>query len=160
MGRAFTPFAAPEATPRTQDTILEPTTSDTEVRADRPISIVVRIEGRVPGPRGSNAPMLRYRHDPAEDFLVLPLKIAGDGTWTLSFPADKIRGGFSLHTITAGDAITPEQRVRVRAKTFVCKIHGQPRTETIPIGERAPSFFPTNKGKLTDCAGYAARQLS
>ncbi len=144
MGRAFVPFVAPEATPRTQITILEPTPSDTEVRADRPISFVVKLEGRVPSLRAHGAPMLRYRHDPADDFLAQPLQIAGDGTWTLSFPADKIRGGF-WYTITAGDAITPEQRVRVRAKTFVSKFTVNHEPRPYRLTKKSTIVFPNEQ---------------
>ncbi len=120
MGRAFVPFVAPEAEPRTRIKILEPAAGDAEVRSGQAIAFAVKIEGRVPGERGNRAPRLYYRYDPSDDPTALPMQATGDGTWSLAFPAEKVRGGFT-YTITAGDATTPEYRIRVRAKAFVTK---------------------------------------
>lgn len=149
MGRAFVPFVAPVATSRTQITMLTPTTGDAEVRADQPIAFAVKIEGRTPSSRGNRAPMLRYRHDPADDMLVLPLQASSDGVWSLLFPADTIRGGFT-YTVTAGDASTPEYRIRVRVKAFVTRFTVSYEPRAYRRASKSVIVFPNEREpKLT-----------
>ncbi|MBI3824308.1 MAG: hypothetical protein HY289_16700 [Planctomycetes bacterium] len=118
MLRAFVPFYTPAAVARTQITIVQPEGGDAEVLPGQAITIVARIEGRVPTGNRPDAPTLWYRYQATEDFVAQPLQSDGAGLWTVQMQAAQVRTGFT-YKLSAGDVETPEHQVRVRVRAHV-----------------------------------------
>ena len=117
MAQAFAPFWTPDAGPRTQISLLQPS-GDAEVDASQALLFAAKIDGRVPGEGRGDSPTLHYRYQPSEDYLMQPLRRHADGTWMGQLAPSQLRTGL-LFKISAGDNATPEHRVRVRTAVHV-----------------------------------------
>ena len=118
MLRAFLPFLATDQ-PQTRITLVQPA-GNIDVGPGQAVTFTAKIEGRVPASNRLDAPKLLYRYQPGEDFLTQPLSADGGGTFTTQLLSTQLRTGFS-YKITAGDAVTDEYQVRVRARAHVEK---------------------------------------
>jgi hypothetical protein len=122
FGRAFAPFARSGGiATRTQVVILRP--QDAVATIGNPVTIVAGVSGRVPGPRDKDAPCLLYRNEEGEPYRQRYLQPdESNREWATTMPAIDVRNGF-WYKVTAGDAETPEYRVRVRAAPLVADFH-------------------------------------
>jgi len=118
--RAFLPWYAPPPAALTRITLLQPTTRTVEVKAKQSLHVVAKIDGRVPSGDRPDAPRLWHRNQATEDFQAQLLRQDSDGNWVGQLSEKQIGLG-AVYKLTAGDAETPEQSVRLRADTHVKK---------------------------------------
>src|SRR5438067_1198515 len=81
----------------------------------RPVSVRVRVSGKVPSPDKTDAVRLLYRYHANDPYEEQRLE-RGDSAaeWVTIVPAFQVHNGF-WYKVTGGDAETPEYRVRVRS---------------------------------------------
>ena len=121
LGRTFAPFGAADTNvlpTSTQIRVVKPVDGNAVVPGDRPMDILVRVDGRVPDPRAEDALKLLFRYQPAAAYQQRPLEKADDGgRWGVSLPAVDVQDGF-WYKVTGGDAETPEYRVRLTPRVL------------------------------------------
>lgn len=115
LGRTFAPFREGGIPTRTQLSMVQPPGGDATVTVDRPVTLVVHVDGRLPDPKGPEAVRLLYRYEEndSQERLLQPVE-GTDRDWEITLPAADVRNGF-WYRITAGDGSTPEYRIAVRA---------------------------------------------
>jgi hypothetical protein len=119
LARAFTPFGNTAVATRTQVTIVRPENGDAAVTIGNPVTIVARVEGRIPDARAKDAPCLLYRHDPSEPYRQRYLQRDDTGNdWGATVAPRDVGNGF-WYRVTAGDATTPEYHVKVRTAPLI-----------------------------------------
>ncbi len=120
LGRTFAPFGANDtnALPTaTQIRVVKPAEGNAVVTGDRPLEILVRVDGRVPDPKADDALMLHFRYSPSAPYDRRPLEADDGGRWGVSLPAVDVKDGF-WYKVTGGDAETPEYRVRLTPRVL------------------------------------------
>ena len=120
LGRAFVPFGGQQIATRTQVSIVRPQGGDAVVTIGNPVTIVARVEGRVPAARDRDAPCLLYRHDPAEPYRQRILDLFSSCKGNLVRVHEELLAG--------GAALS------YQALTAFCRRHGIGQTPTAPIG--------------------------
>ncbi len=118
LGRAFFPFSAEGIAKRTQLTLVRPSNGDAVVAVGQPVSVAVRVAGRVPDPEKPGALKLLFRYDDAEPYEEQLLEPEVGDVWATSVPAARTHHGF-LYKVVGGDDETPEYRVTVRSAPLV-----------------------------------------
>ena len=120
LGRAFAPFGATGANAlptATQIQVVKPADGNAVVTGDRPMDILIRVDGRVPDPKADDALMLQFRYTQSAPYDRRPLEADDGGRWGVSLPAVDVKDGF-WYKVTGGDAETPEYRVRLTPRVL------------------------------------------
>jgi hypothetical protein len=119
LGRTFRPFGSAAIASRTQVKVVRPEGGDAVVTIGNPLTIEAEVTGRTPAVRDPDAPCLLYRHDPAEPYRKrFLLADESNRVWTTSVSPMDVGEGF-FYKVAAGDAVTPEYRVGVRAAPLI-----------------------------------------
>lgn len=120
FGRAFAPFGRSNGiATRTQLTIVRPKDGDATVTIGSPVTIAADVSGRVPDVHDKDAPCLLYRHEDGEPYRKRFLQYDEYSRhWTATVTPLDVGAGFA-YKLTAGDAETPEHRIRVRATPLI-----------------------------------------
>ena len=115
MGRAFAPFGASGKTSlptATRITVVKPADGNAVVPDDRPCEMLVRVDGRVPNPKGADALRMLFRYQPTAAYQQRLLEPDDGGRSGATLAAIEVQDGF-WYKIAGGDAETPEYRVRL-----------------------------------------------
>jgi hypothetical protein len=130
LGRTFAPFREGGIPTRTQLSMVQPPGGDATVTVDRPVTLVVHVDGRLPDPQGPEAVRLLYRYEEDDSQERLLQRAEGsERDWEITLPAADVRNGF-WYRVTAGDGSTPLHRITVRAAPalteFLATYHFRP----------------------------------
>jgi hypothetical protein len=129
LGRAFAPFGVGGIATRNAIEILRPAGGDATLPVGRSFTVLADVRGPLPDPKSPAAVRLLYRYDPTEPYLERLLQFDQGQGWTTTLPRDEVRDGF-WYRVAAGDAATPEYRVRYRAgpaiTDFLATYHFRP----------------------------------
>lgn len=120
LARAFVPFGKNDGiATRTQVSIIRPEQGDAVVTTGNPLTIVALVEGRIPDTNAKDAPRLLFRRNADEPYIERFLQ-ADDSRreWSAILDAVDIGEGL-LYKVAAGDAVTPEYRITVRASPLI-----------------------------------------
>jgi collagen type III alpha len=118
LGRTFAPFGTGGIPTRTQLEMIQPEGGNAVVTVGRPVTLAVRVGGRLPDPKGPEAVRLLYRYEESEPYQERLLQPESERAWGTTLSALEVRNGF-WYRITGGDAHTPEYRISVRATAAV-----------------------------------------
>ncbi len=129
LNRTFAPFGTVGPATRTQLEMVQPEGGNAVVTVDRPMTLVARVGGKLPDPRGPEAVRLRYRYEEGEPYQERLLQPESATEWGTTLSAADVRNGFWYH-VAGGDARTDEYRVAVRAPAalteFLATYHFRP----------------------------------
>jgi hypothetical protein len=100
--------------PRTTIELLRPETGDSVVTIGNPVVFVVKISGYHARPNHADAPTLHFWQEADQTPRTRPLTLSGTDEWSVTLGPLEVGNGFFYH-LTAGDAQTPDYRIRVRA---------------------------------------------
>ncbi len=116
VGRAFVPFSSDPIKSRTDITILKPEPADATFTAGQPVTIAVKLGGKVPSADSADRPRVLIRHNPNDpNYDEVPLVPADNSReFEMRVPDYLVQNGF-WYKVAAGDAETPEHRVTIRA---------------------------------------------
>jgi hypothetical protein len=92
-------------------TILRPDGGDAVVPEERPVEILVQVDGPVPNRRAADALRLLLRYEPDAPYQERSLEPAAPGRWGTTIAALDVKDGF-WYRIAGGDAQTAEFHVR------------------------------------------------
>src|SRR5262249_18325561 len=123
-----------------------------------PVTVVARIEGRLPDAHAKDAPRLLYKHEAGETyrerFLQRDESVPDGREWAATVAPQDVGNGF-FYKVAAGDDETPEYQVRARAaagtKDFWATY--QPRPYTLRASRT------DNDRKLSDIRGTEVQVL-
>ncbi|MFQ3651796.1 MAG: hypothetical protein SNJ75_15840 [Gemmataceae bacterium] len=116
FGRAFGHTAA--IPPRTHIELVRPEGGDSTVTIGNPVAFVVRITGYRPQANSPESPTLHWWNEAAATPRTRALTLSGSDEWSTTLGPLEVGNGFWYH-LTAGDARTPDYRVRVRASAHL-----------------------------------------
>ena len=119
LNRTFLPFQDKAIASQTQIQLLIPETGNATITAGNPLTIAIRLLGRVPDTGSPEQPRLEYRYNLAADYEQLPLS-AGvtHRDWSITVPDHVIQNGF-WYRLAAGDARTQEFRIDVQTRPML-----------------------------------------
>jgi hypothetical protein len=162
ISRAFAPFStngSVSPTTSTRITVVKPSDGDAVVPDDRPVEILVRVDGRVPNPKAGDALKMYYRYEPSAAYRQRPLEPDDGGRWGVTLPAVDVQEGF-LYKVTGGDAETKEYRVRLTPRVLDFKAVYQFRPYTARVNEtRKERKIDALRGTQVDVTVHTNRDL-
>ncbi len=119
LGRAFAPFAFGGAVPtRTLIEVVRPEGGDTTVTIGRSVSVVARVTGKVPDPKGPEAVRLLYRYQEGAPYQERLLTHEEGAEWSATVAPIDVQNGF-WYKVAGGDCETREYRVSVRSAPLI-----------------------------------------
>ncbi len=117
VGRAANPFKTGALATQTEILVDEPEGGDVTLTEGQPLTVSIRLNGRVPDPLGPTQARLLIRYNPDSDEIVEVPLVKGESSRDFNslLSRSTILNGF-WYRVSAGDATTPEYRVIVRSK--------------------------------------------
>jgi hypothetical protein len=147
MSRAFAPFLEITLSTQTQLAVVGP--KNATVSMKRPVTVTVRVGGKIPAADGPEALKLLFRYpDEPQGRYTKELPFAHDNgpLWKATVPADSVRNGF-WYKVTGGDAETPAYQILVKSTPVIndFEVTYSPPS-TLPGRVRPPSHDPNLHG--------------
>jgi hypothetical protein len=118
LGRTFAPFGGAGIATRNSIDVITPEGGDATLPIGRPFNLLVEVRGPAPDPKSSSAVRLLFRYDESEAYIERLLQPEQGQRWTTTLTPPEVQNGF-WYRVAAGDAATPEYRVRYRAAPFI-----------------------------------------